>query len=242
MFDFIGYLRRIMNQNPNETFNQATDSLEAIRNFLATGAISSGLAFVGVVTAVPGANQFTIPTLIGHGDTAFVNWNAFVFWDAGGAGAAPQGEQQAITGYVSATGIFTTGAFTAAVAVGDVMLIMHPEIAAILNLARVQQGTQATTAVLAVVGAAIESAVPFKVSGCLSLHNMQAGDTFLVTEDIRDQDDATYREYDRHNYNGVQVSPMVWFEEKVCQGWRIRIQRTAGGDRDVTYQFFTEVR
>jgi len=239
--DLIGILGRIMNMDANETFDPATDSLEAIRNFLAGGGISSGLAFVGVVTAVPGANQFTIAALTGHGDTAFVGWRAFVFWDAGGGGAAPQGEQQTITVYTSADGNFTAGAFSAAVAVGDIMIILHPEVAAILNLTRPQNGTQATTNVLAVVGAAIASAVPFKVSGFLSLHNMQAGDTFLVIEEIRDQDDATYREYARTNYVGVPVSPMVWFEEKICQGWRIRIQRTAGGDRDVTYQYFTEV-
>lgn len=110
-----------------------------------------------------------------------------------------------------------------------------------LSHTRPQDGSQATTNVLSVIGIAIEHAVPFKVSGLLSLHLMQAGDTFLVIEEIRDQDDATYREYGRTNYAGVQVSPMVWFEEKVCQGWRVRIQRTAGADRDVTYQYFTEV-
>lgn len=112
----------------------------------------------------------------------------------------------------------------------------------IKSLTRPQAGIQATTNVLAVVGAAIEGAVPFKVSGLLSLHNMQAGDTFLVIEEIRDQDDATYREYARTSYSDVQTSPIIWFEEKICQGWRIRIQRTAGGDRNVTYQYFKEGR
>lgn len=106
---------------------------------------------------------------------------------------------------------------------------------------RSQKGTQATTNGLAVVGAVIVDTVPFKVSGFLSLHGMQAGDTFLIIEEIRDQDDATYREYARTSYSGAQISRMVWFEGKVCQGWRVRIQRTAGVDRDVTYQFFKEV-
>jgi len=110
------------------------------------------------------------------------------------------------------------------------------------NLTRTQKDTQATTNALAVIGAAIEDTVPFKVSGFLSLHNMQAGDTFLVIEEIRDQDDATYREYGRTSYSDVQTSPIVWFEPKVCQGWRIRIQRTAGIDENVTYQFFKEVK
>lgn len=104
--------------------------------------------------------------------------------------------------------------------------------------ARVQSSTQATTNGLAVIGTAIESTLPFVVEGYISLHNMVAGDTFLVLEEIRDQDDATYREYGRTTYYDVQTSPMVWFEAKVCQGWRIRIQRTAGADRNVTYQYF----
>jgi len=112
----------------------------------------------------------------------------------------------------------------------------------IKDLTRAQKGTQTTTGILTVIGAAVEDSVPFKVSGVLSLHNMQAGDTFLVAEEIRDQDDATYREYARNSYSDAQTSPMIWFEEKVCQGWRVRIQRTAGVDREVTYQFFKEVQ
>lgn len=103
---------------------------------------------------------------------------------------------------------------------------------------RVQRGTQATTNVLAVIGVAIEAGIPFEVTGYISLHNMVAGDTFLVLEEIRDQDDATYREHGRTTFYDVQTSPLVHFESKVCQGWRVRIQRVAGGDRNVTYQFF----
>lgn len=103
---------------------------------------------------------------------------------------------------------------------------------------RVQSGTQATTNVLAVIGVAIANTIPFSVEAFISLHNMVAGDTFLVLEEVRDQDDATYREYGRTTFYDVQTSPMIWFEPKVCQGWRLRIQRVSGADRDVTYQFF----
>ncbi len=100
------------------------------------------------------------------------------------------------------------------------------------------EGTQATTAALDIINAAIEDTRPFTVSGLLSLNAMTAGETFLVVEEIRDRDDATYREYARNTYVGVQTSPMLHFTEKVCQGWRVRIQRTGGADRNVTYQFF----
>lgn len=108
----------------------------------------------------------------------------------------------------------------------------------ILETVRVQKGAQATTAALSVMGAAIVDTKPFLVEGYVSLHNMIAGDTFLMLEEIRDQDDATYREYGRTTFYDVQTSSMVWLEAKVCMGWRIRIQRVAGADRNVTYQFF----
>lgn len=133
-FDLLTELKRIQNTNNNQTFDQLTDSLEAIRDFIASGGSSGGLAFYGTVDAVPGANQFTINSLAGLGAGKFNGANnpyfAFVFRDAVGAAAAPQGEQQPIVGYVTATGTFTTAAFTAAVAVGDEIIIFSPHIAA----------------------------------------------------------------------------------------------------------------
>ena len=113
-----------------------------------TAGFNQGPTYYGVVTAVPGANQFTIPTLAGLGAGKFAGatnpYQAFVFRDAGGASAAPQGEIQPVTGYVPATGVFTAGAYTAAVGVGDEILLVHPAIAAAFTAA-----TQATAAVAA---------------------------------------------------------------------------------------------
>ena len=199
----------------------------------------SGLVMGGEVTDIPGADQFTIPALADLGEGKFADatapYYAFVSRDADGAGAAPQGEVQQVTGYDSAAGTFTTNAFTVPVDVGDEVLIIHPKLA---NMVTGQSGTQATSNVLATIGSAIEGTGPFSVSGFISLHNMQAGDAFLVLEEIRDQDGVTYREYARNIYSDVQTSPMIHFTEKVCTGMRVQIQRTAGVDRDVTYQFF----
>lgn len=101
---------------------------------LLTGAVGSshGLCYYGVVTAVPGANQFTIPTLAGMGAGKFTGINpyhAFVLRDAAGGGAAPQGTHQPINGYTTATGVFQTTAFGIAVDVGDEILIIHPSLA-----------------------------------------------------------------------------------------------------------------
>lgn len=104
----------------------------------AWGSINSGIVFRGVVSAaVPGVS-FTIGGLAGQGAGAFIDtntpWHAYVFRDAGGAGAAPQGEQKQITGYTSATGLFTTEAFTAPVAVGDNVIVMSGRIATIPDI------------------------------------------------------------------------------------------------------------
>lgn len=133
--DLIGEIRNLMNKSGAETFDPATDSLEAIADALTGGGTGSpGLCYLGIVTAVPGANQFTIPTLAGHGATAFVDWAAYVFWDTAGVDAPPQREQQNVATYDSATGTFSTAPFTAAVAAGDIILILHPRIASILTL------------------------------------------------------------------------------------------------------------
>jgi len=135
--------------NPAGAVQQITrGTLFCITSFTGGGsgpgpAPQEGLVYYGVVDAIPGANQFTIGSLAGLGAGKFVSptnsYYAFVLRDAGGLSAAPQGEFQAITAYATATGIFTTAAFTAAVGVGDEILILHPSIAAsiaiILNLA-----------------------------------------------------------------------------------------------------------
>jgi hypothetical protein len=47
----------------------------------------------------------------------------------GGVDAAPQSEQQPITAYDTATGIFTTAAYTVAVAAGDEVVLINPNLA-----------------------------------------------------------------------------------------------------------------
>jgi hypothetical protein len=112
---------------------------------------TTGLCYQGTVTAVPGVNQFTIPTLAGLGavkfiDTGLVNqYYAFVLRDAGGAGAAPQGESQPITNYATLTGNFSANAFTVPVNIGDEILIIHPFLARIMNLVGLPTATGSQT-------------------------------------------------------------------------------------------------
>jgi len=114
-------------------------TLAAILAAIGPAGANQGLYYYGVVTGVPGVNQFEIATLAGLGDAKFIDlagitpYYAFVLRDASGPGAAPQGEARPITNYGSATGGFTTNAFTIDVAIGDEILIIHPFLARIMN-------------------------------------------------------------------------------------------------------------
>jgi len=95
--------------------------------------VDYGLSFIGTVTGIAGAPNFQCSNLIGFGDDFFKDYWSYVVRDAGGAGAAPQGEMLECTGYDSATGDFTVAAYTAAIAVGDKVLLIHPAIASLIN-------------------------------------------------------------------------------------------------------------
>ena len=121
--------------------NPAVSISTTLATILASvGPGAQGLCYYGVVTGVPGVNQFEIATLAGLGDAKFIDlagvypYYAFVLRDASGPGAAPQGEARPITNYGTATGGFTTNAFTVPVAIGDEILIVHPFLARIMNL------------------------------------------------------------------------------------------------------------
>jgi len=102
---------------------------------------TQGLVYYGVVTEIPAPNEFTIPTLAGLGAAKFTDMSAiapyyaFVFRDAAGGGAAPQGEYQPITNYGTGSGTFSSDAFTVPLGIGDEILIIHPFLAKIMNFA-----------------------------------------------------------------------------------------------------------
>jgi hypothetical protein len=164
-----------------------------VNDYTVGSAISAlgGMCYYGRVTAVPGANQFTIPSLAGLGNTKFVGWNAYVLWDAAGAGAAPQHEQQPITVYTSAGGVFTAPGFTAAVGIGDDILILNPEIMdalpaidSILNTSPGDVGGNKGDSAVTVVGV-VASRMGY-IKGILNLINAmltlkETGGTLLAT-------------------------------------------------------------
>ncbi|MHC4371886.1 MAG: hypothetical protein ACYSW8_30110, partial [Planctomycetota bacterium] len=105
---------------------------------------------------------FTIGGLAGQGAGAFIDantpWYAYVFRDAGGLGAAPQGEQLEVTGYTSATGRFTPNDFTEKIAAGDNVIIMSGRIAAVPDILE-DTGTTIPALIAAVPTAVLDQAV-----------------------------------------------------------------------------------
>ena len=102
--------------------------------------IASGLAYKGAVTTATDITHFKASALLGYGNGYFKNWYAYALWDADGAGAAPQGEAQPISAYLTADGDFTHTAFTAQLALTDLVLIIHPAVAYMLGLTPTRAG------------------------------------------------------------------------------------------------------
>jgi len=87
------------------TFVAGDDSLEAISD--AIGALS-GVGFRGTATSAGATATFISTGLAGFGNDYFnTNWKMIIVYDAGTAGAAPEGDIRDIVDYVSGTGTFT---------------------------------------------------------------------------------------------------------------------------------------
>ncbi len=109
------------------------------------GFLDYGLSFQGLVTAVGGITDFTVASLIGMGAGFFKPFagSPYEIYVVQADGAAPEGEQTPVIAYATATGIFQHAAFSVSLAIGDIVLIQHPVIAAI--------GTKAVAAAIGVV-------------------------------------------------------------------------------------------
>jgi len=90
------------------------------------------LVYVGICpTGMAGSTTaFTLPDMVGRWADNYFNtgWVALCILDSDGPGTAPEGEFRDITDYDSATGGFTTAAFSADLEGDDVMMIVRTEI------------------------------------------------------------------------------------------------------------------
>lgn len=136
--DIIAKFARIMNQDANETFNQARHSLEALYNFLVLlGGTSGAGAVVGICSAgmAPSTTVIVCGNLANlYEDDAFDSrYTMVVLKNANSLLAAPEMERRDITDFVGTTATFTVDAFSAVVEEDDVVLIMPYEAAAMIS-------------------------------------------------------------------------------------------------------------
>lgn len=147
MLDLVTYLRRIMNQGAAETFDPATDSLEAIANALGIGP-SVGLWMFGICDPAMVASTTTLVTnnLTGLPTDVFNDqfW-VQVILNRNAPGTAPEGEFRRITDFDSATQTFTTNAFSANVEANDLLCIVHESMLAYEILGRGTLTTSSAT-------------------------------------------------------------------------------------------------
>lgn len=122
------YIAMLMAQDGDVSeYNDHIMSLEAISY--------KGLSFKGKITTGASTTAHAIAQLIGFGDNFFNDeWFMYVSWDQGDAAAAPQGEVRQITDYATATGTFTTTAFTVATVNDDIVAIVHRSILGTLGV------------------------------------------------------------------------------------------------------------
>ncbi|KKN52946.1 hypothetical protein LCGC14_0607470 [marine sediment metagenome] len=149
VIDRLGELKRIMNIGAAETFDPATDSLEAIANALGIGP-SVGLWMFGIVDATQVASLVTVitnnlqnvPNDLLEGQF----WMQVIYNDSAPA-TAPEGEIRRITNFVQGGALqtFTVDGFTANVEAGDIVAIFHESLLTTEILARGTLDTSSAT-------------------------------------------------------------------------------------------------
>ena len=140
-------LRRIMNMNAAETFDQATDSLEAISD--AVGAIPpSPSALLGICSVGMVASTTTIVcgnlADIFEDDTFNSRFVMIVIKNNNSLLGAPEMERRDITDFVGLTATFTTEAFSANVEASDEVLILPVELATRISAVGILTTSSAT--------------------------------------------------------------------------------------------------
>ncbi len=92
-----------------------------------------GLSFRGEITTLTDTTHFKVASLLGFGTGFFIPASGapYEIYVVQADGAAPEGEQTPVIAYTSSDGTFQHTAFSASLAVGDIVLIQHPVIASL---------------------------------------------------------------------------------------------------------------
>jgi len=210
-----------------------------------------GLSYYGIVTTFTNPTHFNADDLAGFGDDFFANnkWYVFVVRDAGGASAAPDGELQPISDYTSSDGTFEHTAFTANLAVGDEVLILHESIASIIintgvisnifNLVNAILTLTETGGTLTTDGTVQNLYINETPAGVFDPKSIQidftaqtASETVVIRESYRIKSGGNYIEKDGAvTFTGVQSPKLknITLEENRF-GVKVTIEKTAGAN------------
>lgn len=99
--------------------------------------VASKLGLTKNITATGGSATTIVDTSISTDYQDYSDFQsnyAFVRYDAGGAGAAPEGEVQLVTNYVASTTTLTVNTYTAAVAAGDKITLVRGSVLPLSDL------------------------------------------------------------------------------------------------------------
>ena len=99
--------------------------------------IDYGLSFQGIVTTATDSTHFKVATLAGKGAGFFipVTGDPYEIYVVQADGAAPEGQHKPVLAYTTGDGTFEHAAFTTNnLAVVDIVLIIHPWLARMLDL------------------------------------------------------------------------------------------------------------
>ena len=140
--EFVPAADAVINRTPADVIGNKTDvaaagvigAVNSIIALLKQAITQQGSIFFGDVTTFTDLNNFESTDLAGREDDFFIGWYVFCARDDGGAAAAPQGEYRLITDYGSAGGTFEHNAFSAVMAAGDQVQIIHPMLYEILTI------------------------------------------------------------------------------------------------------------
>jgi len=250
--DLIGILGRIMNKDANETFDPATDSLEAIAEALSIGP-SVGLWMFGICdpAMVASDNTLLISNLAGlpvdiFNDDFYIE----VIRNSNNVGLPPEHEIRLVTDY-AIDGTFTTDPFSANVEAGDYIAVMHhslvgPElnvlstlIRAIFDIVNASLVTTETGGTLTTDGNEQDLYINNAPAGVfeplllqLDCTNMQAGDTIVIRVYYRIIPGGNLIKKDETSFSDAQDPPLKNVAiEPNRYGIQVTIQRTVGGDR-----------
>lgn len=212
----------------------------------------------GAVTTATSTTQFVSTDLTEPFAGKYIGWWVTVEHDAGGSGAAPQGEWRQISASTAA-GLFTHAAFTAQTALADIVKLVPPEVyqtlvtpggavtikdiednqAAMLDYAKnVDTSTMTGTGTEDTIYDKT-STTPFHAVGIwLGLHNMAAGDVIRF-RGFMDFDDASIADQftndDVWTFGGAQQQSWVYMPLNILVTYELKFtaEQRDGTNREI---------